>query len=104
MPEYRFTPEARDDLQSIIDYTQEQWGKEQAHKYVDGLEELAAHLAEKPSLGVNRDTLISSLISFPYVSHVLYYVPQDHGITIIRVLHKSMDARRHFEGTESLKK
>ncbi len=59
MPEYRFTPEARDDLQSIVDYTQEHWGKDQAHKYVDGLEEMAAHLAEKPSLGVNRDTLIS---------------------------------------------
>ena len=104
MPEYRFTLEARNDLQSIVDYTQAHWGKEQAHKYVDGLEELAAHLAETPSLGVKRDTLISNLISFPYVSHVLYYVPQDYGITIIRVLHKSMDFRRHFEATESLKK
>ncbi|MCB1812009.1 MAG: type II toxin-antitoxin system RelE/ParE family toxin [Candidatus Competibacteraceae bacterium] len=41
MPEYRFTPEAENDLQQIIDYTLEQWGKAQARDYVDGLEVLA---------------------------------------------------------------
>ncbi len=96
MPEYRFTPEAEDDLQGILDYTIDRWGKEQAHKYIDGLEELAARLADNPGLGVNRDPLINGLISFRYISHTLYYLPQDHGITIIRVLHKSMDAKRHL--------
>lgn len=103
MPEYRFTPEAEDDLQGVIDYTIEHWGKEQAHKYIDGLEELAARLAETPGLGANRSQMIGGLISFPYVSHVLYYLLQDHGITIIRVLHKSMDAKRHFENTDPSK-
>ncbi len=96
MPEYRFTPEAEDDLQGILDYTIDRWGKEQAHKYIDGLEELAARLADNPGLGVNRDPLINGLISFRYISHTLYYLPQDRGITIIRVLHKSMDAKRHL--------
>jgi toxin ParE1/3/4 len=103
MPEYRFTQEANDDLQGIIDYTIEHWGKAQAHKYIDGFEELAARLAENPALGANRNQLIDGLISFPYVSHILYYVSQDHGITIIRVLHKSMDAKRHFEKTNHSK-
>ena len=96
MPEYRFTPEARDDLQGIIDYTLDRWGKEQANKYVDGLEELAAKLAKNPNLGVKHDNLINGLISFPYISHVLYYVPQKHGITIIRVLHNRMNPEQHF--------
>ena len=103
MPEYRFTPEASDDLQGIIDYTIERWGKQHAHDYLDGLEELAARLAENPGLGANRDPLINGLISFPYVSHVLYYVAHDQGITILRVLHKRMDAKRHFEGAQSTK-
>ena len=103
MPEYRFTPDARDDLQGIIDYTIAHWGKKHAHDYLDGLEELAARLAENPGLGANRDPLIKGLISFPYVSHVLYYVAHDHGITILRVLHKRMDAKRHFEGAQSTK-
>lgn len=96
MPEYRFTPEAREDLQSIIDYTLGSWGQGQAHKYIDGLEALAGKLAKKPHIGVNCDALIPGLISFPYASHVLYYVPQRRGITIIRVLHNAMDARKHL--------
>jgi toxin ParE1/3/4 len=96
MPEYRFTPEAEDDLQEIIDYTIEYWGKAQAHKYVDGLEKLAAQLAESPGLGTARDQLINGLLSFPFESHVLYYLPQDHGMTIIRILHKRMDVERHL--------
>ncbi len=96
MPEYQFTPEAKNDLQSIIDYTIEHWGKKQAHKYIDGLEELAANLAENPGLGTDRNQLTHGLVSFPYVSHVLYYVVQEHGITIIRILHKSMDSKQHF--------
>ena len=96
MPDYRFTPEAENDLQSIIDYTIEQWGKVQAHHYIDGLENIAAQLAENPDLGTDRAQLIHGLLSFPYESHVLYYLRQDHGITIIRVLHKRMDAQRHL--------
>lgn len=96
MPEFRFTPEAEEDLQGIIDYTIEQWGKAQAHKYIDGLEKLAGQLAENPSLGTDRNQLIRGLLSFPYESHTLYYLRQDYGITIIRVLHKRMDAERHL--------
>ena len=96
MPEYRFTPEAENDLQQIIDYTLEQWGKAQARDYVDGLEALAGQLADNPGLGTDRDQLIQGLLSFPYESHVLYYLRQAHGITIIRVLHKRMDAQKHL--------
>lgn len=75
MPEYQFTPEANDDLEGIIDFNLERWSKEQAHKYIDGLEELAARLAENPNLGIHRDRPIEGLMSFPYVSHTLYYLP-----------------------------
>lgn len=72
MPEYRFTPEAEDDLQGFIDYTIEHWGKEQAHKYIDGLEELAARLAKIPGLGANRSQKIDGLISFPRNAGPIY--------------------------------
>ena len=96
MPDYRFTPEAEDDLNGIIDYTTTHWGKAQAHKYVDGLEKLAAQLAENPSLGTAHDGLHQGLLRFPYESHRLYYLRQDQGITIIRVLHQQMDPDRHL--------
>ncbi len=99
MPHYEFTDQAESDLDTITDYTIERWGKAQAEKYIDELEDLAQTLVENPDFGVNRDHLFEDLISFPYVSHILYYVKQPHGITIIRVLHKRMDPRRHITST-----
>ena len=32
----------------------------------------------------------------PYVSHIVYYVKQPHGITVIRALHKRMDPKLHI--------
>jgi toxin ParE1/3/4 len=91
MPCYEFTHEAERDLEAITDFICEQWGRQQAEKYFNGLNERAQNLADNPGLGMNRGVLLEGLLSFPYLSHVLYYVQQADGITIIRVLHKRMD-------------
>lgn len=96
MPVYKFTGRAEDDLAAIIDYTLETWGAAQAVKYIDGLEELASNLAQSPSLGKSRDDLHEGLIVFPYERHLLFYRKERHGITIVRILHDSMDTPRHF--------
>lgn len=96
MPQYKFTPEANSDLEVIVDYTLENWGNQQALKYINDLEEQAQKLANHPDIGIYRDELINGLISFPYMSHILYYIKESHGITITRVLHQSMDPKRHL--------
>jgi len=96
MPRYEFTKQAESDLQDITDSTLKSWGVRQTVIYLNGLEELAQNLAEFPELGTNRDHFIKGLISFPYRSHILFYTKQEHGITIIRVLHKHMDYERHI--------
>lgn len=96
MPRYEFADQAEFDLETIIDYTLDRWEKTQAEDYLEGLEKLAQYLADSPDLGMDRNTLIEGLISFPYISHILYYIKQQHGITIIRVLHKRMDPKRHI--------
>ncbi len=97
MPVYKFTEKAEGDLASIIDYTVETWGAAQAVKYIDGLEDLAANLAQSPDLGKAREDLHKGLIVFPYERHLLFYRKEGHGITIVRILHDSMDTPRHFE-------
>lgn len=99
MPRYKFTDEAEIDLDGITDYTLSRWGKNQALIYINGLEDLAQILADSPDLGVNRPELFKELISFPYAKHILYYVEQPHGITIIRILHKKMDVKKHITST-----
>jgi len=96
MPNFQFTPEADADIKGIISYTIDNWGKTQANKYVDGLEKLAGNLAKNPTLGGKRDNLIEGLLSFPYISHVIYYTAHENGIVIIRVLHQNMDAQQHL--------
>jgi len=97
MPVYKFTERAEGDLASIIDYTLETWGAGQAVKYINGLEGLAASLAQTPDLGKAREDLHKGLFVFPYERHLLFYRKERHGITIVRILHDSMDTPRHFE-------
>ena len=96
MPHHKFTAHAQNDLINIIGHTLQNWGVAQTEKYIDGLETLAAKLAQSPALGTCRDALQKELLSFPYKSHVLYYTRTKVGITISRVLHQSMDIEQHL--------
>jgi len=95
-PRYEFTDKAERDLESIIDYTIQEWGLSQASAHLDGLETRAQLLAENPDLGTARQTLSGGLLSFPYESHILYYRKHLHGIVIARVLHQHMDPVKHL--------
>ncbi len=95
-PRYQFTEKAERDLEGIIDYTTQQWGVSQADTYLDGLETRAQLLADNPDLGTKREALSEGLLSFPFESHILYYMKQPYGITIVRVIHQNMDPLKHL--------
>ena len=99
MPKVEYTEVARKELINIIGYTVDAWGQLQALKYVDGLEILAQRLAETPALGKHRVDLSSKrkILSFPYEKHILYYAVIPNGISIIRILHESMDIKKQFK-------
>jgi toxin ParE1/3/4 len=92
-----FTLKAESDLQSIIDDTALRWGILQAADYIDELEALANLLADNQRMGIKRDSLLSGLYCFPFKSHVLYYVCETDGISILRVLHARMDAAKYLK-------
>ncbi|MCF2947583.1 type II toxin-antitoxin system RelE/ParE family toxin [Paraglaciecola aquimarina] len=96
MANFRLTPEAQDDLNNIVLYTVEQWGKSQAKNYVTGLNILLNRLVQTPTIGKQRNAFYDGLLSFPYASHIIYYVINAGNITVIRVLHKNMDNTKHF--------
>lgn len=97
MAKFSFTDKANNDLEKIIEHTVKNWGKEQAHNYLSGLEAQAAQLADTPDIGSRRDHLHDGLLSFPYQSHVLFYTKQTSGIVIIRILHERMEAAHHLQ-------
>ncbi|VAX04182.1 hypothetical protein MNBD_GAMMA19-470 [hydrothermal vent metagenome] len=96
MANYKLTKKAERDLEDIIDYTLQQWGTLQAKTYLDQLETHAQLLANNPDAGVERENISENLLSFPYKNHILYYLKQNHGITIVRVLHERMDPIKHL--------
>lgn len=69
-----------------------------ADRYVDGLQEAAQRYAEQPSMGRLEPELVErvgapsgiTLRSFLYRNHRSYYIPDEDGIVILRVL----DVRR----------
>ncbi len=97
MASYVFTDKAERDLENIIDYTVERWGTNQARQYIESLEQVAQSLASNADIGLKRDDLSEGLLSFPCRSHILYYLKNTHGVSIIRILHSSMDSAKHLE-------
>jgi len=97
MASYVFTEKAERDLETIVDYTVERWGTKHTIKYIESFEKVAQLLANNPEIGAKRDNLSVGLLSFPCQSHVLYYLKNAHGVSIVRILHSNTDPARHFQ-------
>lgn len=96
MAEYRLTPAAERDLESIWRYTVRQWSIDQADRYIDLLTVAFAELAESPKIAPTCDLIRAGYRRWGVERHVIYFRVTDYGIAIIRVLHDRMDAPRHL--------
>ena len=96
MPRYDFTQRALADLRDIARYTRETWGQRQVRLYREELELGIRKLALSPGMGRVRTDVATSVRSFPIARHVAFYVEGEGGITVLRLLHPSMDVARAF--------
>ena len=100
MPRYDFTKRALADLREIARYTRETWGLGRARLYREELELEIQKLALSPGMGRARSDVAPSVRSFPIARHVAFYVEREGGITVLRLLHPSMDVARAFSDIE----
>lgn len=96
MAHYRLTRKADNDLASHYEYGILSFGLTKAQDYLTGLYERFEMLAQNPTLGRGADDLVSGLMRSAYGSHVIFYLPDDNGILIVRVLRQEMDFHRHL--------
>ncbi len=89
-------PLAEEDLINIWIYGYHKWGIAQADNYADSLEAKFKSLAQLPKKYSVRNKLNPPVRICPHVSHIIIYTIEDDAILIIRVLHKSMDVKRHL--------
>ena len=84
------------DLEAIWVYTVEQWGVEQAERYLKSLFACFEDLAENPQLGRQRDEVKAGYRSFPQGRHVVFYLVVPAGIEVIGIVHQSADVDSHL--------
>jgi toxin ParE1/3/4 len=93
---YELSPEAAQDLSDIFDYTEMEFGLDQAVKYLKDLEHCFIQLCGNPSIGRERSEIREALYSFLSQSHVVFYRILNDRLRVVRVLHGSRDLPRHF--------
>jgi toxin ParE1/3/4 len=92
----RFAPEAREDIQDLLIYTQQQWGVQQRRVYREALNAAFQSLRANPYLGKARPDLDSNVRSLVVERHLILYRVEEDAIRVLRVVHMRMDITRQL--------
>ena len=95
MPQVLKLPQAETDLDDIWWYIAQD-NAEAADRFLDKIAERCQTLALFPNMGIKRDELLPSLRSLPIGKYIIFYMPIDDGIQVVRVLPAMMDIDAFF--------
>jgi toxin ParE1/3/4 len=91
------TPRAKADLDENWDYTEENWGSEQAERYIRLIGAAIQTVAASPKLAKACHHIREGYRKYPAGSHIIFFRVVDGGIDVVRILHRRMDFERHLE-------
>ncbi|APX16087.1 hypothetical protein BWR17_09730 [Phaeobacter inhibens] len=77
---------AESDLEEIWLYGVQQWGRDQADRYLDALQEIFTTLTSLPELAPEYKELSPAVRMHQTGQHVVIYQEQDNKLLIVRVL------------------
>jgi len=95
MPTVTQRPRARVDLLEQFVYLGEEANVELAERYFAAVDETCRQLVKHPKMGplhVSGITELEGMRRFPvngFEKYLIFYLPHEHGIDVIRVLHGS---------------
>ena len=95
MPQVVKLPQAETDLDDIWWYIAQD-NPDAADRFLDTIAERCQTLAQFPNIGISRDELMPSLRSLPIGKYMIFYMPLDDGIQVVRVLPAMMDIDAFF--------
>ena len=87
---------ARGDIDDIVGFSVERFGRKITDRYIAGLDSLLLRLEIYPELGAPFADVTPPLRAISYRSHKLYYDYDGSVVTIIRLLHQSADVPATF--------
>jgi toxin ParE1/3/4 len=91
----RLSRRAEADLLGIGVYTLRTWGKDQAFRYINGLEAFCRMLADDPEVGRRCEDIRRGLRRMESGQHVVFYRKEAEGILVSRILHQRMVPERY---------
>ena len=93
---YRLSVKATDDLRSILTYTTETFGEDQAERFVGQLKRHLDPLSQNPLLAPERHEFQPLVRIFPSGGHPIIYQERTNHIFVVRFLHQRMDLVKHL--------
>ena len=85
MPQVVKRPQAETDLDDIWWYIAQD-NPVAADRFLDEIIEKCRALMQFPKMGISRNEIMPSLRSMPVGNYLIFYLPLDDGIEIVRVL------------------
>lgn len=93
MSQYILAPEARDDLDEIIDYIARD-SPQAARRVIEKIRVAIRRLAEMPRMGHLREDLTDEPLRFwPVYSYLIIYRPERNPLEVVRILHGASDVK-----------
>lgn len=89
-------PGAAADIVDIWDYTAAEYGADAADAYVTEMDAVMRRILDYPDMGSDCSAIRKGYRRIRAGSHLIYYIPHERGIDVIRVLHERRDARRQL--------
>ena len=84
-------------MSEIFDYTEQNYGTQQAILYLESLANTFAELGSNPRAGQERDDIRRGLRSFPKNSHMIFYRIGSHKVWTVRVISMQRDIMKFFK-------
>lgn len=94
--ELDISPVADAEIAEVWEYTALEYGLDAADAYIADLDRVMRRLLDYPLMGADCSEVRKRYRRIRAGSHIIYYVPDDDGIRIMRVMHVRRDAKRHL--------
>lgn len=96
MAHYHLSLDADIDLEELYEYSIIHFGEVKADQYISGLISKFEVIANNNLLGTDRSKIKENLRLSTYESHSIYYLTENNGIYILRILGAGQDPLKQF--------
>ncbi len=98
MADYLLSPESIRDLESIEEYTIDNWSASRAKSYIQQFFAAFRKIADNPNIGRTRDDIPHPYKIFAVGSHIVVYqyAAKQHRVEILNILHPAMNVEERL--------